>query len=600
MNERDENGDSDGGRRPASAAGAGPDPDGRTQVISTNRAGPGRPPGSAPPTVHIPPQALPPRAEHGHGRPPAPSGYGSGPGYPPAHTPANPYGPPPGDGNPYGQGSGYGQPAYGAPAGVQPTLAYGAPAGAPTYGQPGPAQSPAQGSGPGLGYPPAYGAAPSYGAPGQPPAGYPAPGAYPGGPSGPPGAVPPPPGFSAAPGKRRRLVTVLVALLAVVALVAGGTIAYFSLRGGGGDTPAEATRLLADDLQEADWSRAFTRMHPDEVALGGDLGTMLHDELVRLEVIKPDADPEATFTGTTFANLQFDDAAVEEVRPDVAIAKLVSGTITVDRDANSELLTDNFKRLAYPGGVPPNRGPRVIDIAQVVAEQGEPVRVATVQVDGDWYVSGTYTLADAALKQNRESWPQGTIAARGSASPQDAVRDAVSALFAQDARRLVELAPPRELAVLHDVGPLLVERAGTPRPTGSLVDIATTPSEVPGGTALTIDRIVVEDTRGNQVTVVRDGDCLSVTQSRSLGGPQRVCADDIARQSAGSVARMTDPALRDIVTRAARAVLDLKVIVVEDGGQYYVSPVRSVVGLSIDVLRTLQPADIARLANAAE
>jgi hypothetical protein len=395
-------------------------------------------------------------------------------------------------------------------------------------------------------------------------------------------------------------VTVLVALVAVVALVAGGTIAYFSLRGGGGDTPAEATRLLADDLQGGDWGKAVTRLHPDEVALGGDLGTMLHDELVRLEVLRSDVDTEAMFTGTTFANLQFDDAAVEQVRPDVAIAKLVGGTITVDRDANSELLTDSFKRLAYPGGVPPNRGPKVIDIAQVVAEQGGPLRVATVQVDGDWYVSLTYSLADAALKQSRESWPQGTVAARGSATPQDAARDAMSALFAQDARRLVELSPPHELAVLHDVGPLLVERAGAPRPTGRLVDIATTPSDVPGGTALTIDRIVAEDTNGSQVTVVRDGDCLSITQSRSLGGPTRFCADDIARQSAGSVSRMTDPALRDIAVRALRAVIGLKIVVVQDGGQYYVSPARSLVGLGIDVLHTLQPADLARLADAAD
>jgi hypothetical protein len=94
--------------------------------------------------------------------------------------------------------------------------------------------------------------------------------------------------------------------------------------------------------------------------------------------------------------------------------------------------------------------------------------------------------------------------------------------------------------------------------------------------------------------------CLSITQARSLGGPTRFCADDIARQNAGSVARMTDPALRDIAVRATRAVIGLKVVVVEDGGQYYVSPARSLVGLGIDVLHTLQPADLARLAATAE
>ena len=63
---------------------------------------------------------------------------------------------------------------------------------------------------------------------------------------------------------------------------------------------------------------------------------------------------------------------------------------------------------------------------------------------------------------------------------------------------------------------------------------------------------------------------------------------------------MTDPALRDIAVRATRAVIGLKIVVVEDGGQHYVSPVRSLTGLGIDVLHTLQPADLARLAAAAE
>jgi hypothetical protein len=205
-----------------------------------------------------------------------------------------------------------------------------------------------------------------------------------------------------------------------------------------------------------------------------------------------------------------------------------------------------------------------------------------------------YTIADNALVRQGEAWPQGTIASRGAATAQDALRESVSALFAQDARRLVELAPPHELAVVHDVGPLLVERAGTARPGGGrLVDLATTPAGVPGGTALTVDRIVVDDGRGAQFTAVRDGDCLAVTPSR--GAPTRLCAQDVAAQGVGSVPDATDPAVRDVMVRVARAALGLRVVVVEDGGQYYVSPLRTMVGLGIDVLHTLQPPDLARL-----
>jgi hypothetical protein len=49
------------------------------------------------------------------------------------------------------------------------------------------------------------------------------------------------------------------------------------------------------------------------------------------------------------------------------------------------------------------------------------------------------------------------------------------------------------------------------------------------------------------------------------------------------------------MVRVARAALGLRVVVVEDGGQYYVSPLRTMVGLGIDVLHTLQPPDLARL-----
>jgi hypothetical protein len=408
----------------------------------------------------------------------------------------------------------------------------------------------------------------------------------------PPGAPPP-----AATGGRR-LRTVVVALVAVVVLVAAGVLVYLTLRGGGGDTPAEATRLLADDLQSGDLAGAVTRLHPDEVALGEDLGGMLTDELVRLEILRPNAQPDALLTGLTFAHLQFDDTAVEQVRPGVAITKLVGGTVTVDRDVNALPLTDSYKRLAYPNGVPPAPAPEVIDIATVVADQGRPVRVATVQVDGDWYVSLAYTIADNALVKNGASWPQGSIAPRGAATAQDALRDTVSALLDQDARRLVELAPPHELSVVHDLGPLLVERAGTPRAGGArLVDLATTQSEVDGGTALTVDRLIATDGRGNQFTVVRDGDCLAVT---AAGSPGRVCADDLVRQGVATMPHLTDPAVRDVVTRATRAALGLRVVVVEDDGQYYVSPARTLAGLGVDVLKTLQPADVAHLAAAAD
>ncbi len=562
MTELDQTGDPDDARPSASSGdGATAAPEGRTQVLGDAAPRPGA---QQPPPV--PAQAGPSWAGYGQGRTrPVPSAYGA-----------------PASADDRGA-------ALFSPAPTVTAAGHGAAAGPAGYALPAHAATRAA----------THVLAP--GAVGHPTgAGYPPPWAHPGAPAGPPGAAPP--GLPPAPPGRPRGLAALVALVAIVGLVAGGVVAYLSLRGGGGDTPAEATRLLADDLQSAEWGRALTRIHPDEVALGTDLEGALRDELVRLEVVRADADPLALLAGATFTDLRFDDTAVEQVRPDVAITQLVGGTVTLDRDADALPLTDSYRRLAHPDGVPAAPGPQVVDIGRIVAEQGRPVRVATVQVDGAWYVSPTYSIADLALVQEGETWPQGSVAPRGAPTPQDALRESVSALFAQDARRLVELAPPRELAVVHDLGPLLVENAGTPRPTVRLVELASTPTDVPGGTALTVDRLVAENDAGARATVVRDGDCLSVTETGSPGGgaPTRLCADDLARQGAASVPGSTDPAVRDVVVRAARAALGLRVVVVEDEGQYYVSPARTAFGLGLDVLRTLQPADLARLAQAAE
>jgi hypothetical protein len=582
VTELDPTGDPDATRPAPDSPAADPD-DAYSQVITA----PSR-------VVRVPPQAGPPAAENLFGS---------------AHR-AQPTAVPGPRRGPAGPAWAYGDPVPGAPAPQgfpgAPTPSS-SPAGPATHGFPAGPVPPAHDFPAGLG-PTAF--APQPGAPGHPWPGYGAPAFGPGtaptlaaptwaaGPV-PPGGAPPPPGPSPVPpAGRRRWTTILVALVAVVVLVTGGVAVYLTLRGGGGATPAQATRLLADDLESADYASAITRLHPDEVRLGTDLGGMFRDELVRLEILRPDAPRDAGLSGVTFADLRFDDAAVEQVRPGVAIAKLVGGTVTVQRDVGTLPLTDSYKRLAYPNGVPAAAAPEVVDIAEVVADQGRAVRVATVQVDGDWYVSLAYTLADNALVQEGRTWPQSSIGARGAATAQDALRDTVTALFAQDARRLVELAPPHELAVVHDLGPLLVDSAGTPQPTGTrLVDLTTTETAVDGGTALTIDRLVATDAQDGELTIVRDGDCLAVD---AAGSPGRVCAADLARDGVASMPGLTDPAVTDVVTRAARAALALRVVVVEDGGQYYVSPVRTVAGVGVDVLHTLAPADLARLAAAGE
>lgn len=526
-------------------------------------------------------------------------------GSPPAQQ-SWPQGPPPA---PPGGAAGYGQPGWDqpapgpqawAPAPAQPgwDQAYGQAQNDGTW-QGGPAQAgavypgaapvgAAQGYGPPAGYdgqvaPPGYG---------PPPGGWPTPAYGPGGPGGPAGPAAPGAGPPRGPRKRWPIVTALVAIV----VIAAGVVIGLKVFGGGSNTPGEAVNLLAADLAKDDYLSAVSRLHPAEASLAADMSQVVTSELKRLDVLRPDADATASLGTLTFTDLRFDDAAQEKVRDNVVINKLVAGTITVDANGADLPFTDSFKAKAFPGGVPAADVPSTIDIAKEVAEQGEPIRIASVEVDGNWYVSLYYTIADYALREANVPWPTTTVAARGAASGEEALTQTVQAILDQDARRLVELAPPQELAVVHDAGQAIIDGAGTGTPTGArLVELDTTEQDVRGQRALTLNRVVVADPSGSRFTLTRSGDCVTVEAD---GASQQLCTSQLA-QTFGSELAGVPPALQRLVPKLAEAALDVKVIVVEEGGSWYVSPSRTLVQLYADLLGAFEPQDISDLVAAA-
>ena len=493
------------------------------------------------------PQARPGPGGPGHG-PVPPPGQG-GPGYGQA-----PYGPPQG-------GPGYGGPGYG-PAGGHP--------------RPGPPPHPSGGHRQDHpGHPPT-GVLP--GPVGQPPP-WPAPGT---------GQAPPPPGYSAPP---RRRGPILVAVVAVLALVAGGIGGLLWLNGrGGADSPSAAVQLLAADLAEQNLVGAVSRLHPAEATLATDLSTVITDELVRLEVLRPDA--ELGLGTVEIKDLRLDDAAAEQVRADVVINKVVSGTVTMSQGSADLPFTDEFAQRAFPDGMVPAGQPTTIDLADVAAQAGEPIRLASVRVDGEWYVSLFYTAADYGLREAGLSWPATSVPAVGAATPQDAVQETVQAILDQDARRLVELAPPGELQVVHDVGEVLIAEAGRGAPSGaSLVELETTETDVRGYTGLQLSRAVI-DADGQRVTVERDGDCLTATAPG--GAPERFCSADVLDQFGDT----GDPTLQRLAPRLIQAAFDVEVVTVEVDGAHYVSPGQTAINLYGDILGVLEPQDVRDLLDA--
>ncbi|WP_219414449.1 flagellar basal body protein FliL [Pseudonocardia nigra] len=389
---------------------------------------------------------------------------------------------------------------------------------------------------------------------------------------------------------KRRRGPIVAAVAAVLALVAGSVAAVVLLGGrGGADTARESVELLAADLSQQRWFDAFGRLHPAEAELLTDLGEVVTDELVRLEVFRPDADLDAAFSGATVSDLRFDEAAAEQVRPDVVITKLVAGTITFDQDPAALPFTDSFRRLAFPDGLPAAT-PTTIDLADVVAEQGEPIRLASVRVEGSWYVSLFYTAADYALRSEGLSWPATSVPARGAATPGDALRETVQAMLDGDVPRLVELAPSGELQVVHDLGDVIVAEAPAEPSGARITELETTETDVRGDTALQVTRVVVETPAGDRVTVTRSGDCLDI--SGSDGSAEQVCGPELFGQA---LAGAGDPTLDRLAPRILQAVLDVRIVTVGADGAHYVSPGRTAIALYAEVLRALEPEDIAEL-----
>jgi hypothetical protein len=474
------------------------------------------------------------------------------------------YGPPPGQ-------QGYGQ---------QGTNPYAAPQGPPGYPQPGYVR-------------PGYGD-PSYGqqgyaqqAPGQQ-------GPQPG--WDPSGGYPPPPGGPAQTGQpRRKRWPLITAIVAVIVLLAGGGTAWYLLgNAGGAGSPNDAVTTLAADLEAKNYLKAYSRINPSEAELLADMGDVLTTELQRLDVLKPDASAQAGLDSATVTGLRFDEAGQENVRDNVAITKLVAGTITTNQDPNTLPFTDSFKARAFPNGIPTS-GPTTVDIAQEVANQGEPIRVATVKVDGEWYVSGFYTLADYALKDAGTPWPTTSIGAAGAGSAQAALRDALQAGFDSNVQRLVELSSPTEMAVLHDAGPALVDAARDSTPSGlRIVDLQTTQEDVRGSTGLGLRSAVVEQ-NGQRITITRDGDCVTVGGIE--GSPATpFCANDLASNLGSQIGN--DPTLTRLVPKLVTAALDVKVVMVQEDGAWFVSPGRTLVGVYGDLLGALAPEDVAALVEA--
>ena len=356
--------------------------------------------------------------------------------------PAQPWGDHPQQGQPYGTQPHQDQPwQQGAPQQGQPW------GGQPQQGWPQPHQPWQQGQQPTQQWHPAgdqswQQGTPQGGAwdqqPGQPPQG---PG-YPAGPQpGQPGGQP----------TKKNRAALITAVAVVIALLAGAGIYFFAVKGssGGKDTPVAAARQLFADVDNGDLIGLTDTFDPVEAQFVNDLATDVIEQFKRLGLLTDSATVDnATGTNISIKGITFDDAAAEKPLPDLTIVKLTGGTITINPVQDSGVETDLYRRLvdaiekrAADEDVPmtSTSEPTVIDIAQVIRDEndGEPIRISTVERDGSWYPSLFYTAADywAKTAEVGAVTAADAIPGAGRGSPEEALNAMVAGAHRPGRRR---------------------------------------------------------------------------------------------------------------------------------------------------------------------
>jgi hypothetical protein len=426
--------------------------------------------------------------------------------------------------------------------------------------------------------------------PGPPPMQYPV---------GPPAYGPPP-----VPPKRRRSGVTVGVIVAVVVLAAGGVGTWFALNHAdstGSASPQQAATTLLADVGNDDLIGMVDDLPPAEASLFSDTITGGADQLKRLKIVKPDVDPKAmSGLDVHTSGITFDNAAVERINDHLAITKLVAGKITVSGNMSTNSLTDSFVHSAFPHGVP-STGQHTVDIADEVRQMGHPIRIATVQVDGKWYPSLFYSIADAGLQAAHTPWPTRPIPALGAGSADEAVRQFLQAALNQDAKAVIERTSPDEMAVLHDVGEALIGSATANESGGVRIDSMTFDDRKVAGGVDTVLRGLTVTSDGTQITVIQSGGCYAM---RAGGQTQRFCAADLTKQLRDDpeVSSLLQPALVTLIQDMFTGLLNngVGLVASEAGGQWYVSPGRTISQLALDLYGTISPQDFAAVVQLAQ
>lgn len=377
--------------------------------------------------------------------------------------------------------------------------------------------------------------------------------------------------------------------IAVAGLLAAGgfAIAYLLPEA---NSPEEAVRGLVTAIADEDLLGALDAVAPSERDLIKGTIVDVADELRRLEVLDEDAD----LSGVQGVDIEVDDLelSADALGDGVSLVSIsADATYSVDP---AKLPIGSFVEAQTDGaplGEPVSERQRIDRLQLVAVEEG-----------GRWYVSLLYSVADA-LRRETDSPPPAFgkgVQPAGAASPEEAVRGMVDAGGSLDVRRALAFLPPDEAKALHDYAPLFLdevdERVAEIRGsfTFALKTFDTSVERDGDEATVTIERVAVEASYEDEdVSVAYDGKC--VTFSSDNEDEQRTCgrAGGIGPSLLFGLGGFGGPDGEDEGAESGSAEgVDFGIVTVQRNGEWYVSPLRTILRPLVEGLRGLEREDL--------
>jgi hypothetical protein len=380
------------------------------------------------------------------------------------------------------------------------------------------------------------------------------------------------------PPQRKRNGLMVGAIVAVIALAAGGLTTWLALDRGtaesGSASAQDAVAKLATDIRNNDQLGLINDLAPGESSLVADFFTGVNNQLKRLQVEKPDADSRALPFTIHSEGIKADTTdSVQQVNDHLEFVSL-TGKLSIT--ANPGALNEQYVRGATASGTEKSIG---------------ITRIGAVEVGRRWYPSLIYSMADAILRQEHQQWPVESLPPVSGTSADDAVRQFVQALLDADFQKAIEMTVPDEMGALHDAGPIIVNRASGINPTGlKIIDVTLTDQVVPGGVDVVFTSITLAG-NGGKITVARSNGCWTAQSNGNAIQP--LCASNLTKneQEAGKLLPPTAAALLD---RIFQGVLNVRIGIVatERDGHWYISPGETLDQLTQDLFDVFQASDL--------